>query len=420
MTTSKYLIIGNSAAAAGAIEGIRIADKDGPITVVSNEPYHVYSRPLISEYLAKETNIETMAYRPLDFYDRNGVEAILGTAAESVDFENKSVALTDGRTVGYDKLLIATGGTPFVPPMKGLDKESVFTFINLSDAIKLDETVERVKDFVIVGGGLIGLKCAESLHKRGAEVTVVELADRVMAAVLDLEAGRLVEAGLAKAGIDVITNDTVEEILGEGSAVEGVRLKSGKELGCGAVVVAIGVAPNTSLVKDSPVQLNRGILVDETMRTSLADVYAAGDVAEGKDSLLGVSRVLPIWPNAYVQGRIAGSAMSGAPRDFAGGLSMNSIELFGTPVINIGITDPREDGYEILHRLEGDVYRKVVIRDGKLVGGIVVGEIDRAGLLTGLVRGNFDVSAFKEELLRTDFNRLDLPADIRERRISAL
>ena len=417
----RYAIVGNSAAAVGAIEAIRSADGKGPITVISGEPYGVYSRPLISEYLAGETSIERMAYRPADFYEKSGVEAILGVSAESIDFDAKAVKLADGRSVLYDKLLIATGGKPFVPPIAGLDKRDVFTFTTLADAMRLEEALERgIEDFVIVGGGLIGLKCAESLHKRGAKVTVVELADRVMAAVMDVEAGRIVERGLARAGIEVITGDTVEEILGGADSITGVRLKKGRELSCRAVVIAIGVAPNLDLVKGSPVEVNRGILVDDSMRTSVPDAYAAGDVAEGRDMLLGVARVLPIWPNAYVQGRIAGFAMAGSPRDFPGSLSMNSIELFGTPVINVGITDPCEEGYEIKTRLEGNVYRKIVLKDGRLVGAIAVGAIDRAGILSGLVRDGIDVSAFKEELLKEDFGHADIPAEVREGRLYAL
>ncbi|MCL5292028.1 MAG: FAD-dependent oxidoreductase [Actinobacteria bacterium] len=418
---TKYAIIGNSVAAVGAIEAIRSVDAEGSITVVANEPYHVYSRPLISEYLAGETTVERMAYRPADFYEKNGVEAILGVAAAGIDFDKKSIALEDGQSVEYDKLLLATGGKPFVPPIVGLDHQDIFTFTGLADAMKLDEAIDRVKDFVVIGGGLIGLKCAESLHKRGVKVTVVELADRVMAAVLDVDAGRIVEKSLARKGIDVVTGDTVEEILGEGGSITGVRLKSEKELPCQAVVIAIGVAPNVELVKDSPVKVGRGILVDDMMGTSVPDVYAAGDVAEGRDVLMGVTRILPIWPNAYMQGRAAGMAMTGSPRGFAGGLSMNSIELFGTPLINVGITDPRDESFEILTRSEGDhLYRKVVLRDGRLVGAIVVGEIDRAGILTGLIRDGVDVSDFKEELLRSDFGHIDLPADVRERRLFAL
>lgn len=417
---TKYAIIGNSVAAVGAIESIRKVDGEGPIAVISNEPYHVYSRPLISEFLAGETTIDRMAYRPADFYNDNGVEAILGVAAAKIDLKTKKIELADGRGVDFDKLLLAMGGKPFVPPITGLDKRDVYTFTALEDALKLDEAVRHLKDFVIIGGGLIGLKCAESLHKRGANVTIVELADRVMATVLDIEAGRIVERGLASSGIKVITEDTVEEIRGEGDSITGVRLKSGEELSCEAVVVAIGVAPNIDLVKDSAVKVNRGIVVDDKMESSVPGVYAAGDVAEGRDALLGISRVLPIWPNAYIQGKTAGFAMAGSPREFPGGLSMNSIELFGAPVINVGITDPREDGYEILYRLEGDVYRKLVLKDDKLVGAIVVGEIDRAGLLTGLIRDGLDVSGLKEALLRSDFGHLDLPADVRERRLYAV
>jgi NAD(P)H-nitrite reductase large subunit len=341
---------------------------------------------------------------------------MLGKKVISIDSAKKSVKLDDGEEVPYSKLLIATGGTPFIPPMKGLSKERIFTFIKLDDAKQLDALVPELKHVVIIGAGLIGLKAAESLHHRGVKVTVVELANRVMAAVLDVDAGRIVEDALVKAGINIITEDTVDEILGDTQAT-GVKLKSGKTIDCDAVIVAIGVVPNAGFARESGVEVNRGIITDDHMRTNLPDIYAAGDVTEGPDYLNGGNRVLPIWPNAYIQGKIAGFNMAGVDREFAGGLAMNSIELFGVPVITAGLSNIESDDLEVLKKVEGDNYRKIVLRGSTIVGAVFVGKIDRAGLITGLIRDQIDISFMRDRLLDENFGYIDFPIELRKERL---
>ncbi|MDI6716811.1 MAG: FAD-dependent oxidoreductase [Actinomycetota bacterium] len=411
-----YVIIGNSVAAVGAIEAIRKVDKKKKITVISAEPYHVYSRPLISEYLAGQVDESMMAYRDANFYEVNGVEAILGKTVVSIDVSKKSVKLDDGKSIKYDKLLIATGGTPFIPPMKGLGKDRIFTFIKLDDAKKLDALAPELSHVVIIGAGLIGLKAAESLHHRGVKVTVVELADRVMATVLDADAGQIVQSALENAGINIITQNTVAEILG-GDEVSGVKLKDGQVIDCDAVIVAIGVVPNASLAKDSGIEVNRGIVVNDRMLTSAENIFAAGDVTEGPDYLSGGNRVIPIWPNAYVQGKIAGYNMAGIDRKFDGAVAVNSIELFGVPVVTAGLSNVVADDLEILAKAEGNNYRKVVLRGNKVVGAVFVGGIDRAGIITGLIRDQIDVSGMRERLLAPDFGYIDFPIELRKERL---
>jgi len=411
-----YVIIGNSVAAVGAIEAIRQVDKETPIKVISDEPYAVYSRPLISEYLAGQVTEDVMGYRAPEFYEKNGVEAALGKKVVSIDSSKKSVKLDDGEEVAYGKLLIATGGTPFIPPMKGLGKGNIFTFIKMDDAKSLDALVPKLGHVVVIGAGLIGLKAAESLRHRGVGVTVVELANRVMATVLDVEAGRIVQKALETAGVDIITENTVEEILG-GDEVSGVKLKDGRTIDCDAVVVAIGVIPNAAFAKESGVEVSRGVVTDNRMRTNLPDVYAAGDVTEGPDYLNGGNRVMPIWPNAYIQGKIAGFNMAGVDREFAGGLAVNSIELFGAPVVTAGLSNVEAEDLEVLTSVDGDNYRKVVLRGNTVVGAVFVGEIDRAGLITGLIRDQVDISSMKDRLIESDFGYIDFPVELRKERL---
>ncbi|SDG02608.1 Pyridine nucleotide-disulphide oxidoreductase [Thermoanaerobacter thermohydrosulfuricus] len=306
----RIVIIGNSVAMVGAVEAIRKYDTSSEIVVISDETYHVYSRPLISYYLGNLVSEEKMIYREKDFYRKNKVETVFGIKAISIDERKKEVHLENGDSISFDKLLIATGGKPIIPPVEGLNKKNVHTFIKMDDAKKLKEAAKPGSKAVIVGGGLIGFKAAEGLHHLGVDVTIVELADRILSTILDAEGASLVSQSLQNDGIKIITGTTVDKIIGD-EYVKGVLLKNGKELEADNLIIAIGVVPNVDVVRNTSISINRGILVDNTMKTSVEDVYAAGDVAEGYDMLVESNRVVPIWPNAYMQGEIAGYNMIG-------------------------------------------------------------------------------------------------------------
>jgi len=416
-----YVIIGNSAAAIGAVEGIRQVDKKGRITVISDEPYHTYSRPLISYYLAGKVTADKMVYRDGGFYEANGVIPLLGRKAVAVDTKGKKVTLDDGDTVKYDKLLVATGGKPIVPPIKGLDKakEGVYTFLKFDDVKGIQQVAAAGKKAVVIGAGLIGLKAAEALLKLGLDITVVELANRVLSAILDEEAGAMVQGCLEDAGMKFELNTTVKEVAGK-QKISGVTLENGKKLDCDLLVVAIGVQPNTDVVQGTEIQVNRGIVTDEHLQTSAAHVYAAGDVAEGYDLVYGAKRVLPLLPNAYMQGEVAGRNMAGAETVFAGGVAMNAIGFYDLPMLTAGIIKPDSDAYEVLTEADPATrtYRKIVVRDNRLVGYICLNKVDRAGILTGLIREKADIGAFKDALVRPDFGYIHFPQEIRKDRLT--
>lgn len=414
-----YVIIGNSAAAIGAVEGIRQVDLKGKITIISDEPYHTYSRPLISYWLAGKVTADNMIYRDGCFYEKNGVTRMLGCKAESVNTKGKKVVLDNGDSVKYDRLLIATGGKPIVPPMKGLDKEGVYTFLKFDDVKAIQQVAGPGKKAVIIGAGLIGLKAAEALLRLGLDVTVAELANRVLSAILDEEAGAMVQDCLEDAGMKFELNTTVKEVTGK-QKVSGVTLQNGAKLDCDLLVVAIGVQPNTDVVQDAGIKMNRGIVVDEHMRTSAANVYAAGDVAEGYDLVYGANRVLPLLPNAYMQGEVAGRSMAGVETAFAGGVAMNAIGFYDLPMLTAGIIKPDSDAYEILTEADPATrtYRKIVIKDSRLVGYICLNKVDRAGILTGLIRDKADISAYKDALIRPDFGYINFPQEFRQDRLT--
>lgn len=415
-----YVIIGNSAAAVGAVEGIRQVDREGGITVISDEPYHTYSRPLISYWLAGKVTEDKMIYRGPGFYEANGVTPLLGKRAEKIDFSCRSVLLADGTGIPYDRLLIATGGKPIVPPMAGLQKKGIYTFIKLDDVKEIEQAAAAGRNnAVVIGAGLIGLKAAEALAKLKMNVTVVELANRILPAILDEQAAAIVQDYLENQGLKFALNTTAAEIQGT-DAVSSVKLADGQEIACDMLVLAIGVQPNTDLVKNTEVLVNRGILVNDKMETSAAGVYAAGDVSEGFDIVYGTNRVLPLLPNAYQQGEAAGRNMAGAETLFTGGLAMNAIGFGELPMLTAGIIKPDSDEFEVLVSAEPEkkTYRKVILRNNSIVGFICLNKVDRVGILTGLIKEKSDISAFEDRLLNPDFGYIDFPAERRKTRLS--
>jgi len=423
MDRAPYMIIGNSVAAVAAVTGIRGTDRERPVTVIAREPHHTYSRPLISYLLGGAVDEAAMLYRAPDFYEKNGVVALLGVEVVRVHPDERTVETSDGRTLGFERLLIATGGRPIVPgDVPGTDAEGVFTFTCWDDARSIAAYVEQegVKRAVVVGGGLIGLKSMEALVRLGIETTVVELADRILGATFDRKASELARRRLEGAGVSVRCETTVTHIRASRGKVTGVTLRDGGRVPCELVILAIGVVPDTGLVRDSGIRTGRGIVVDDTMRTSVEGIYAAGDVAEAADLFTGEKRTIPIFPNAYRQGLIAGCNMAGGRRTYAGGLAMNSVEVLGLPTISVGVTDPDGEGCEVLSDLdeEGPVYKKVVLKGGRVVGAIFVGDVDRAGIITGLIRERVDVSEFRDVLLTDDFGLISLPREYRKHVVS--
>jgi NADPH-dependent 2,4-dienoyl-CoA reductase/sulfur reductase-like enzyme len=407
----------DNVAAVGAIRGIRKIDQKGNIIAISRERHIAYGRPLISYLLGGQVTEKRMAYLPEGFYEDNRINLLLNSEVVGLNSKKRRLKLAGGDTIPYDKLLIATGGDPFVPPIEGLaGKEKVFTFTTWDDAEKLKAIAHDIGRVVVIGGGLIGLKAAEGLHQLGKQITIVELADRILSTAFDRPAGRIVVKKMKANGIDVITEDTVVRIEGDGADITGVTLKSDDFVPCDTVIVAIGVRPAAGFLKGSEVEVNRGVVVNDRMETNVAGVFAAGDVAEARDFFSGQKNPMPIWPDAYIQGDIAGAAMAGGEKGYGGGLSMNSLELFKVPTISMGITNPVNlKEFEILtyQDLENNQYRKIVLKGSLLAGAVLVGNVERAGILAGLIREKIDVTPFRGSLLASDFGIIHLPKEIR-------
>ncbi|MCM8777127.1 MAG: FAD-dependent oxidoreductase [Candidatus Omnitrophica bacterium] len=415
---TKYLIVGNSVAGVNCIEGIRRIDKQGKIVVISDEDIYNYSRPLISYYLAGKISRDEMSFKGKEFYKENNVELVLNTTAERIDIEKKEV-VTDKFVISFDTLCISTGGKPFIPDVEGYlpGMRGVFTFINFSDAENLRVYIEekKIRKGVILGGGLIGLKCAEGLIARGLEVSIIEMADRLLASTFDKEASKTVEALLKKKRCNVFTEETVKKIERKKNSLSGIILTSGQKIDTELLVIAVGVKPNIKIVKDTPVKCNRGILVNEYMMTSIPSIYAAGDVAEGKDIVLNRNSVIAIWPVAARQGKVAGMNMAGAGITYEGLFPMNAVDIIGIPVISFGITNPEEtDKYEVLSKKDGYVYKKIVLENNRIVGCIFLGNVERSGIFSGLIKNRVNVGSFKDDLLKEGFGLLVLPDEYRK------
>lgn len=405
----KYVIIGNSAAGIACVEGIRSADAEGEITIVSDESFAAYGRPLISYYLLGATDRQRMLYRPADFYEKNKVRTLLGARAEKIDPAAQKIVLRGGGEIPYDRLLVATGSRPFEPPMEGIGGvKNKFNFMTLQDALSLEKVLSKRKNVLIIGAGLIGLKCLEGILERVKSVSVVDMAGRILPSILDDAGAAVVRRELEGKGAKFYLSDSVAKF--EGNTA---HLKSGKEISFDILVVAVGVRPNTELIKDAGGEVSRGIVTDEKQQTSLQNVYAAGDCAESFDITSDVRKVLALLPNAYRQGYTAGVNMAGGEASFAGAMPLNAIGFFGSHVLTAGSYEG-----ESFVQAEGDVYRRFFCKDGVLKGFILVNSPERAGIYTSLIRNKTPLSEVDFKSLEGAPNLAAFPRAARERMLA--
>lgn len=406
---SKIVIIGNSAAAIGCVEGVRSVDKNSEIVLIASEKHHTYSRPLISYLLYGKTDEQRMKYRPDSFYSDNMVDTMLGKTAVSVDPKGHTVKLESGEVISYDKLMVATGSSPFVPPMKGLDKvEKKFTFMTLDDAHALDKAISAESRVLVIGAGLIGLKCVEGIADKVKEISVVDMADRILPSVLDAEGAELVQKSIEKHGVKFYLNDSAAEL-----EPNKAKLKSGAEVEFDVLVVAVGVRPNIALLKDAGAECGRAIKTDNKCQTSLKDIYAGGDCTESYDITIGAERVLALLPNAYMQGNTAGVNMAGGEQLYENAIPMNAMGMFGYHMITAG-------SYEgnVYTEKEGENYKKLFYKDNRLMGYIMIGDIKRAGIYTALIKNQTPLDSIDFELIKQKPQLMAFSAEDRREKLA--
>lgn len=406
---SKIVIIGNSAAAIGCVEGVRSVDKNSEIVLIASEKHHTYSRPLISYLLYGKTDEQRMKYRPDSFYSDNMVDTMLGKTAVSVDPKGHTVKLESGEVISYDKLMVATGSSPFVPPMKGLDKvEKKFTFMTLDDAHALDEAISAESKVLVIGAGLIGLKCVEGIADKVKEIAVVDMADRILPSVLDAEGAELVQKSIEKHGVKFYLNDSAAEL-----EPNKAKLKSGAEVEFDVLVVAVGVRPNIALLKDAGAECGRAIKTDNKCQTSLKDIYAGGDCTESYDITIGAERVLALLPNAYMQGNTAGVNMAGGEQLYENAIPMNAMGMFGYHMITAGSYDGN-----VYTEKEGENYKKLFYKDNRLMGYIMIGDIKRAGIYTALIKNQTPLDSIDFELIKQKPQLMAFSAEDRREKLA--
>jgi len=404
----RYVIVGNGVAGVTAAQSIVRADPTAEVHTFGAEPYPYYRRPRLWELIAGEVEQDALYFRPPEWYAERGIHVHLGVRATSLDPSAHCLTLSDGSIAEYDRLLLATGGRPFVPPFEGTGREGVFTLCTLDDALAMKTYARDVRRAAVIGGGLLGLETARALRSAGLEVTVIEFAPYLLPRQLDAEGAQVLQALLEAQGLHILTNAATEAILGDGHAT-GVRLKDGRVVDGELVLISTGIRSRLELAREAGLEVNRGVVVDEQLRSSAADVYAAGDAAEFK------GRVYGIIPAAIEQAQVAAANMvadppassgRGGSTTYSGTMPANTLKVVGIDLTCLGEATATGDEFAILSRSDpaSGVYRRLALRKGKIVGAILLGDTQSVRPVRQLMATGHDVSAYSERLLDENFD----------------
>ena len=402
----KYVILGNGIAGVCAAETIRQFDSKGSITMVSDETFTPYSRPMISMVLAGEVGPHNLPIRSSSFYEDLKVTAVLGNRVTKINIDQKRVIIQNGRSLHFDKLLIATGADPRPIKAEGLNLKNIF-FMRTEDHIRnMVAAIPQVKKALVLGGGLVGFKAAYGLLQRGLDVTMLITSGYPLSMQVDETAGKLILDELREYGLKVRVGISVEAFEGNGS-VTGAILSDNSRMACDLVVVGKGVLPALSYVPRDKIDIDLGILVNEHMQTNTAGIFAAGDVAESVDISRKTPWVNAIWPEAVTQGRIAGANMTGRPVSYKGSLSRNVLRILNLDVMTMGLVNPPDNSdYDVIyhHDPRRRTYRKLVFRKNILTGAVLINAIEQGGILMGLIQNEIPLNVPKSVLLQPSFN----------------
>jgi NAD(P)H-nitrite reductase large subunit len=395
----KIAIVGNGPAAVTAVETVRALDQECEISMISKEEGPCYSPCPLAEYVEGSVTRKSLFIRDHGFYERLNINTLFCRAATGIDTAAREVFIEDGDWVSYDHLLLAHGASAFFPPIQGLraNRDGVFALKTLADADGILATAKGGARYaVVIGSGFIGLEAAQALLRLGLSVTVLESQNQVLPNMLDDDMAATVQHLLEDGGIEIRLAANTQEIIGN-QAVSGVRV-DGEILPCDLIVCATGVRADISIVNGTNIATNRGIIVDETMETSVPGVFAAGDIIEAND-LGGNQAVIPTWPNAVNTGRIAAYNMLGVNKRFIGLEHFNVLRVFDVPTGSFGALK----GDEIVEYRRKGVHKKLAITDGRITGLQVIGEIDNMGLYMEMMKKGYDVTVHGEAILEPGF-----------------
>lgn len=395
----KYLIIGAAAAGLAAAESIRKYDTEGSVTILTEEDYLPYSRPSISYYLKGKVKESNMALRKPAFYKQNNITVVTGAKVTSVDRQSKTVK-AGRKSYTYDRLCLATGSVPFVPPMENVSgKANALTFLDLAAVKEIKQMANEKTRAVVIGAGLIGMKAAEGLVKICKSVDVVELAPRVLPSILDEKSSKQVKKHLEDNGIKFHLENTVVKAVSKDKQITAVTLKDGKKLACDLLILAVGVRPCTELAEKAELEVNRGIITDtQTMQTSDSNIYAAGDCCVSTDMLDGSKKIIALWPNAVQQGTVAGAQMAGADLTVGGTYSVNAIDFFGLRICTCGLINAQGDEYRDVIKKDGEEYKRLILKDDKLVGFVLINCSQNAGIYTSLISNQISIDTLEGDI----------------------
>ncbi|MBC7363996.1 MAG: NAD(P)/FAD-dependent oxidoreductase, partial [Candidatus Aminicenantes bacterium] len=391
----RVIIAGNGLAGTMVAKTVRELDSSAEIKIFSEESYHYYPRPNMIDFLSGLLPLEKVFAFPSDWVVRQKIELNLNRRLLKLELEKQQVVLDGEENIPFDYLVLATGSVPFAPPVKGLGKSGVFYFRTLDDALNLIDYLQFRPEVVILGGGLLGLEIAKALRTRGLEkVTVVEVYDRLLPRQLDPEAASLLRRKLEEAGINFMLGRMVEEIIGDGS-VSGVRFQDGEIKPAGVVIIASGVRPRAELAAESGLKINRGIVVDDYLKTSHPRVLAAGDVAEHRGKVYG------LIPAAFEQARVLAYNLCGQVKRYEGTISSSTLKVAGVYVTSIGLVIPEGDEFEILVKREDEagIYKRLVLKKNVCVGAIWMGTKKNVQEVARLIQSGLDISHFKKDIL---------------------
>jgi phenylglyoxylate dehydrogenase epsilon subunit len=400
MAGSKYLIVGSSHAGLEALHAIRAVDPEGSITMVTRDGHLPYS-PTILPYIVSDCSRPgKVTLRSDDYFQKHDVEFTRGAELVSLDTKRKTATLSDGTSRTYEKLLLATGASPVIPLIKGLDQVRFHVLRTMDDALELRQAIGNAKRAVVLGAGLIGTHGAENLAKAGLKVTLIETQGQILPGYFDRDAAAIIENVFMRYGIELILGCGAREVR-PGAVV----LDDGRDLPFDLLMIGTGVRPALGYLKDSDIKIGRGILVDESMRTSAPDVWAAGDCAEVALFQTEGNGIAGILPMAVEQGRIAGMGMAGdrSGKPFPGAVSINTYTFYGQQAISVGsgIAGPAPDGAENIVAADPmrNIYRRIVLKNGRLVGIAGINVPLDPGILWQMIVRRIDLTPIKASFL---------------------
>ena len=375
-----YIIIGQGAAGTTAANTLKNLDRTQEVKIITNEPDWYYNRIDLPDIVGGRYQPADAILQAAEVFNNRGIDCLMGETVMSLIPKDKSLSLASGKLLHYDKLLIATGSRPVVPPIEGASLPGIHCLWTMEQARNVVTAAADTKAAVVVGAGLIGLKTALALKKRGLKVTVVEKMSRLLPQQLDETGAAMIRAQVEAAGVEVLTGTEVKAFVGSGGAVKAVALADDKQVACGLVILAVGVRPNSTLAQTAGIEVQHGIVTDSLLATSDPDIYAAGDVAEVFDSIAGSHVLSATWPAAIEQGRVAARNMAGCQTVYEGYLAMNSVDIAGVPIISAGDIFGTEAD-EVFSSCQDGVYKRLVIRNNVVRGALFLGEIRQAGVL---------------------------------------